>query len=496
MLYLKQSDAAWNFITEPDGIMTQCRKPLKDDMSIGRLLGGSSSNSYLLYTSGNRYDYDRWAEIVNDATWSWENVLPYLKKSQKLDDSTISNSSHGKFFGTNGNIRLTASRFDMRQKYFRAFKQRGNEIVLSVNGNNSLGYTDGLYTIGDGVRQSSAYSYLVPIKDHPNLHVLKNTFVKKIIFDAFKNAVGVEAYTYDKRYIMIKSRKEVIVSAGVVNSPKLLMLSGVGPRNHLYSHKIATISDLPVGKNFQDHLSTIMVFNMTKLVYPYRPWNPYKYPAAVLVGFVSLNESNPYPDYHTISFVTYPQYLMSYCTFTYALADSICNATIATNVNSEMMFSVINKQLYKSRGKILLQSNNFKDDPLIYTNYFAEKKDLEDTARIVEDFAKVLDTDQFKEIGAVFQDPKLSSCKNLEQGTTEYWKCYVKCMTTSQHHYSGTCAMGSVVDSRLRVYGVRKLRVADASVMPYPTAGGTLGPAVMIGEKVSDMIKEDNRNCY
>lgn len=205
MLYLKQSGAAWNYTTEADGITSQCRKPLEDDISIGRLLGGSSSNSYLLYTPGNQYDYDKWAEIVKDTTWNWENVLPYLKKSQKLDDSTISNSSHGKFFGTNGKIGLTASRFNISKKYFRAFKEMGNEIVESINGNNySLGYTDALYTIADGVRQSTAYSYLVPIKDNPNLHVLKNTFVKKIIFDAFKNADGVEAYTDDKRYISSK----------------------------------------------------------------------------------------------------------------------------------------------------------------------------------------------------------------------------------------------------------------------------------------------------
>ena len=493
MLYLKQSEAAWNYTTESDGITSQCRRPLKDDMSIGRLLGGSSSNSYQLYSPGNRYDYDKWAEIVNDTTWKWENVLPYLKKSQKLDDYTIGNSSHGKFFGTDGNIGLTASKFEMRKKYFIAFKEAGNEIVESVNGNNSLGYTDALFTISDGVRQSTAFSYLVPVKDNPNLHVLKNTFVKKVIFDAFKNAVGVEAYTYDKRYIIIKARKEVIVSAGIVNSPKLLMLSGVGPRDHLYSHKIATISDLPVGTNLQDHLATIVVFNMTKLVYPYRPWNPYKYPAAVLVGYVSLNKSNPYPDYYSVSFITYPKYLMNYCTFSYALSDSICNRMIATDVNTEMMFSIINKQMYKSRGKILLKSNDFMDDPLIYTNYFAEEEDIEDTARIIEDFVKVLDTEQFKEIGGVFQDPQLSSCEGLEQGTMEYWKCYIKCMTTSFHHYAGTCAMGSVVDARLKVYGVKRLRVADASVMPHPTAGGTLGPAIMIGEKVSDMIKEDSK---
>ncbi|KAF9817581.1 hypothetical protein SFRURICE_014720 [Spodoptera frugiperda] len=491
--YLKQSDSSWNYTTEPDGVSSQCHKQYKDDMSIGRVLGGSSSSSYLLYSVGNHYDYDNWAEIVNDSTWKWENVLPYLKKSQRLEEPSIINSPQGEFFGTEGNVGLTLSLTNKRDKYFTVFEEMGNQIQVAFSGNNSLGYSDGLFTISDGIRQSTAISYLAPIRNRPNLHVLKNTVVKKIIFDAFNNAVGVEAYTYDKRYIIVKSRKEVIVSAGIVNSPKLLMLSGVGPRSHLYSHKIATISDLPVGKNLQDHLAVTILFNMTNLIYPYRPYNPHKYPASVVTGYVSLNESSNYPDYQTINFVSQPSYLMSYCTFTYSQTDEICNSMIGTGVNSEMMFSIVNKQLYKSRGEILLKSRDFMEDPYIYTNYYTEEEDLDDYARIVEDFMKILDTEMFQKIGGTFQDPKLPECRNYTVGSRDYWKCYIRCMTTSEHHYSSTCAMGSVVDSRLRVYGVRRLRVADASVMPYPTAGGTLGAAIMIGEKVSDMIKEDNQ---
>uniref|UniRef100_A0A2A4K5W1 Glucose-methanol-choline oxidoreductase N-terminal domain-containing protein n=2 Tax=Heliothis virescens TaxID=7102 RepID=A0A2A4K5W1_HELVI len=494
LLYIKEADASWSYKTEDDGITKTCHKPMRDDMAIGKLLGGTSSVSYIQYTTGNRYDYDKWAQIVNDTTWNWNNVLPYLKKSQKLNDPVISNSSQGQFFGKDGKIELSVYRTDMRLKYFKAFSQVGNDIVTTISGNNSLGYTDAIFSIGDGIRQSTAFGYLVPIKDHPNLHVLKNTIVKRIIFDAFNNAVGVEAYTYDNRFIVIKARKEVILSAGIVNTPKLLMLSGIGPREHLCSHKIETISDLPVGKNLQDHLAVTMLFNMTKLVYPYRPWNPYDYPASVLFGYVSLNKSSNYPDYHTVNYASFPSYLISYCTFTYGYSDDICNNMIGTDVNTEMMFSSISKERYKSRGEILLRSSNFTDDPIIYTNNLVNEEDIEDYVRIIEDFIRIVDTKQFKEIGGVFQDPKLAGCKKYSFRSRDYWKCYVKCMATPLHQYSSTCAMGSVVDSRLRVYGVKRLRVADASVMPYPTAGGTLGPTIMIGEKVSDMIKEDDKD--
>ncbi|CAH1645766.1 unnamed protein product [Spodoptera littoralis] len=323
-------------------------------MSIGRVLGGSSSSSYLLYSVGNHYDYDNWAEIVNDSTWNWENVLPYIKKSQRLEESSIINSSQGQYFGTEGNIGLSLSLTNKRDKYFKVFEETGSQIQVAFSGNNSLGYSDALFTI---------------------------------------------------------------------------------------------------------------------------PWNPHKYPASVLMGYVSLNESSNYPDYQTINFVSLPTYLMSYCTFTYSQTDEICNNMIGTDVNSEMMFSIVNKQLYKSRGEILLKSRDFMEAPYIYTNYYTEEEDLDDHARIVEDFMKVLDTDAFQEIGGTFKDPKLPDCTNYTVGTRDYWKCYIRCMTTSEHHYSSTCAMGSVVDSRLRVYGVRRLRVADASVMPYPTAGVSLRKA-------------------
>ncbi|PZC71524.1 hypothetical protein B5X24_HaOG213191 [Helicoverpa armigera] len=492
LLYSKQPDATWGYKTEDDGISKKCYKPMRDDMAIGKLLGGTSSVSYIQYTTGNKYDYDKWAQIVNDTNWNWNNVVPYLKKSQKLNDPIINNSPQGQYFAKDGKIELSVYRLDTRLKYLKAFSQAGNDIVAAITGNTSLGYTEPIYTIGSGARQSTAYAYLVPIRNHPKLHVLKNTMVKRIIFDAFNNAVGVEAYTNDKRCIIVKARKEVILSAGVVNSPKILMLSGIGPKDHLYSHKIETISNLPVGKNFQDRLVVTMLFNMSKLVIPYRPWNPYEYPAAVLTGYVSLNKSS-YPDYHTVSYVSFPSYLITYCTFTYGFSDDICNNMIGADVNTEMMFSTIGKETYKSRGEILLKSDNFTEDPLIYTNYYGNEEDIEDFARILEHFIKIVDTKEFKEIGGTFQDPKLAGCKNYTFRSREYWKCYLRCMSTSLHHYSSTCAMGSVVDSRLRVYGVKRLRVADASIMPFPPAGGTMGPTIMIGEKAADMIKEDDK---
>lgn len=154
-----------------------------------------------------------------------------------------------------------------------------------------------------------------------------------------------------------------------------------------------------------------------------------------------------------------------------------------------MLAVTISKCVPDHRGYVSLKSLDVKDSPYIYTNTFSNENDLEDTVSYIEDFLRVLNSSYFESIGAELV--KLPQCGGLE--TREYWKCYVKCLSTTYYHYSGTCAMGQVVDSRLRVYGVKNLRVVDASNMPTITSGNINAPTIMIGEKASDMIKEDNK---
>ncbi|XP_075973732.1 ecdysone oxidase-like [Anticarsia gemmatalis] len=502
MLYLQSSAGSWNYTVTDPALSRESHKETKDDLALGRTLGGSSSSSYLTYTPGSKEDYNEWARMLNDTTWTWENVLPYLKKSQRLEDEDLAKTD-GEFFGQDGNIGLTVLRGTSSIKtepYFKAFSQAGIPKIASMNGNTTLGYSNAIFTISNNLRQSSAVSYLLPERNNPNLFVLKNTMVKKVIFDGYRRAIGVEAVTCDKRYIVIKARKEVILSAGVVNTPKILMLSGIGPRDHLCDLKIHTVADLPVGEGLQDKLGVTLVYNMTNKVIPYRPFNPYNFPAVVLLGHVAVDNSSETADYQSVNYINYPKLLINYCTFTYFYNDTICNNTISTSVNSQMMFTLINKQKFKSRGRILLRSRNYRYPPLIYTNYYSVEEDLEDHARLCQHYSEFEDTESFKTLGGKFKDPKLKACGKYNRKSITYWKCYVRAMMTSQHQYSSTCAMGKVVDPRLKVYGVKRLRVVDASVMPFSTTGGTLGSTFMIAEKAADMIKEDNEDedgyCY
>ncbi|XP_075973278.1 ecdysone oxidase-like [Anticarsia gemmatalis] len=491
LIYIKESEAAWNYTVEDDETYRQYHKDTIDDMALGRVLGGTSSAGYMIYNVGNRYDYDCWAKTLKDPSWNWKNVLLFFKKSQNLLDQDILEADKGEFYGKDGKIGLSLYRFETGEKVFKIFEEAGNLRVPSFNGNVTHGYADAMYTIANGLRQSTAYSYLTPMKNNPKLHILRNTFVERIVFDDNRNAVGVEVELCNGKHITIRSRVEIILSAGIVNSPKILMLSGIGPKEHLDEHNIETISDLPVGQNFHDHLSTVVIYNMTNLVTPYRPWDPHKYPASVIIGFASLNKTSGYPDYHTVNFINFPSYLMMYCAFTYGYSNEVCDQMIETDVNSIMMYSVISLQKPTSNGKILLRSGNYKDKPKVITG--KDNVNAELHARAVQHFVNIEKTNQFEALGGQFKDPEIKECNLFEKYSSDYWKCYVRYMRTTLHNYSGTCAMGKVVDSHLKVYGVNRLRVADASVMPSTPAGGTLGATIMIGEKAADMIKEDNR---
>lgn len=492
MIYLEKSFVDWNYTTEDDGYTQQCHQNHVTDLMLGKMLGGTSGLNYLLFSQGHYRDYDHWAKTVGDDSWSWSGVLPYFLKSSKLHDSSNLRKSRS-YYGNRGLLGLTQDKTDknLTATYLKAFEETGNEVVQDINGKKTVGYTTSVYTIANGKRQSTAYSYLRPIKDYSNLHVMKNTMAKKILFDDNNNAIGVEIVTEDGQTLKMNSHKEIIVSGGTVNSPKLLMLSGIGPKEHLENIGVEVISDLPVGKNFQDHIATIVIHNMTKLEGASKPKDPGEYPAFVISGYVNLDKTKDYPEYSTVNFVNYAKNLVQFCTLTYGLNDEICDAMFAFPNTNPMLFTVVTNLRPTSRGEVLLRSKDYNDPPIVRPGYYSKNEDLENEVKFIEDFVRVTNTTSFQYAGAELVDPKLSCCTKYEFGSTEYWRCYALCMMTTRRHYVGTNAMGSVVDSRLRVMGVNKLRVVDASVMPIITSGDTNTPTVMLAEKAADMIKRD-----
>ncbi|KOB75991.1 putative ecdysone oxidase [Operophtera brumata] len=490
--FLKKTKVDWNFTSEDDGYTERFHKNKVFELTMGKMLGGSSSLNFMAYTRGNYHDYDNWAAVTEDPSWSWEKVLPYFKKSENMLGRRILESKNGKFHGTEGYMNIKNPHSELVDEYLEAFQEVGNDIVVDINGDDCLGYTEASVNIAHGKRQSVALAFLSKAKNRPNLHVLKNALVTEVIINNQNKAIGVKVMLdTNKTIAVVHAVKEVIISAGAINSPKLLMLSGIGPKEHLIEKNISVIADLPVGKTLQDHVMAMMILKLRPLTEKEpTSLNPDNYPLPLLVGYVALNKTQEYPDYQTLNFVVRdPQALLQFCAFYYSFIDELCQELYEKGRDHEILFSFVNLLYPESRGKVLLRSKNPEDHPLIYTGYYSTPIDLDRHAAFLEHFLKVSDSDFFRKVEAELLVPKICGCSLSDN---EYFKCYALCMMSSGYHVSGSVPMGSVLDSRLRVHGVEKLRVVDASVMPKITGANTHAPTVMIAEKAADMIKEDH----
>nr|CBH09301.1 putative ecdysone oxidase [Heliconius melpomene] len=481
----------WNFTSQNDAYTLKCRKDGVLRMIQGKVLGGSSCSNYMFYNRGSPQDFDQWAKISGDDTWKWENVLPYFKKSERLQDQEILRSPDGVFHGTEGYVKVSREVSNDTDGYLRSFKELGYPVIADINGDKFQGYTQTMYTVGDNYRQSAAYCFFPPAQNRPNLHLLKNSLVTKITFNKSKRVNGVQIVIDNKKEVNVRVRKEVILSAGTINSPKLLMLSGIGPKEHLKSLNIKILNNLPVGKNFQDHVVVPTLIQMEKTNIPIKPRNPNIYPFITVTGFVALNESQKFSDYEVQIYILPhdSDIPLQYFAYDFKYKRDISEIFREKRESRNVSLGLLMNLHPKSRGEVLLRSGDYKDPPLIYTGAFSEQDDIDNSVAYVKDYLRVLNTEYFKSVNATLVDLTNGRCGRFDLDSTDYWRCYSLCMMNTAFDFIGTCALGTVVDSKLRVKGVRGLRVADASVIPLGLSGNVHAPAMMIGEKVSDMIK-------
>ncbi|WP_431610350.1 GMC family oxidoreductase [Chryseobacterium sp. 'Rf worker isolate 10'] len=424
----------------------------------GKTLGGSSSINGLIYIRGHQQDYDHWA-YNGCVGWDWNSVLPYFKKSETHEEGE--DEVHG------GEGPLFVSRI-----------KRPNAISISaIEACKELGYplTDdfnkeiwgaGLnhLTAGeDGKRCSTAKAFLDPVKSRTNLHIHINALAQKLIFEG-NECIGVQ-YLKDGELVEVEAEKEVIVSCGTIESAKLLMLSGIGDKEELESLGISVVKDLKgVGKNLQDHLLTSVIFKAKKEI---------PAPEANLLEaqlFWKSKEEMVFPDLQPL-FMGLPYYSPGFTGPENAF--TFCAGFIRP----------------ASKGYIKLTSSDPSVSPEINPMYLSEESDLEALYTCVEICREMGRTEAMKE----WNDGEIYPG---EGKTKEEVIDYIKKSCSTYHHMTGTCKMGtdshSVVDPRLKVYGIKGLRVADASIMPDVVSGNTNAPTIMIGEKAADMIKEDH----
>lgn len=464
------------------------------ELSQGQMLGGTGALNYMVFSRGNPKNFEEWYWITKDPNWKWKNVLPYFIKSEAIYDSAIMNSSHKYFFGSKGYIGVTRDKKPYTTEYLKGFQQVGKDLIDDIDGNR-IGYSRGLVTVYDEMRQDAGSQYLQRITDSPYLAVAKGTLATRIIFDEHRNAVAVEVITDKDEKIVINARQEIIISAGAIKSPQLLMLSGLGPRRDLEKLNISCICDIPVGKNLQDHIAAFIPHKTNKKIRRRNRVGPGEFPTGLFVGYGALNESQAhakYPDYQAIGLIMdNMQFMLQFCASTFNFPNAICNKLYHEANGNQVLITLLSNLYAHSRGQVQLRSANPKDPPKVYTGSFSYDRDLNDFIHYICHYLEVEDSEAFKSLGARMVDLTAPRCNSFEKGSREYWRCYALCMMVSLGHYSGTCAMGSVVDSRLRVRGVNRLRVADASIMPSHVTGNIVSAVVMIGEKAADIIKED-----
>lgn len=479
----------------------------------GKVLGGSSTINAMLYVRGHRRDYDNWASSGN-VGWSYEDVLPYFKKSVDMQ-AVFKGKDVSKLHSVGG--LLTIEHFvdadPLKPAVIDAWKELGYRHL--EDGETTIGVTKSFATLRQGTRCSTAKAFLSPIKGKNNIHVAKFSHVTKILIDPdTKTAYGVQ-FKNGNDLKTVKTSKEIIISAGSINSPQLLMLSGIGPRGHLEEMGIEPIiSDLPVGRNLQDHFIHFgLAFSVHKskpqpvppqiiLDATYAIFTGKKGPFSAIgitdvLAFVSTENDPDYPDieFHHVHLPFNDSYLIPELIKSIGFSPTTGKNYLELGSKSDVIILVPTLLRPKSKGTILLNSSDPFDKPRIFTHYLSDNEDIEKMLKATEYANKLAGTNVMKSLEAKLEKLKFDNC-NAEFGSKKYWECALRNVGSAIFHPVGTCKMGAddpeaVVDPELRVKGVKGLRVADASIMPTIISGNTNAAVIMIGEKVSDLLKEN-----
>lgn len=510
---MQRSPYDWSYHTEKS---SKACKALKNGCywPRGKALGGTQALNSLIYLRGNDRDYNHWEKLGNP-TWGWNDVLPYFKKSENQLVLHFAEDKESHSEGGEMKLNYLLSAEDVKDIFLGAAREKGMDYIEDMNSMNGkrIGYSYVQANVHEGNRQTTFKEFINPNSKRPNLDIIKHAHVKKIEIDDEGTVTGVQ-FTYNNtNEFTVKTKKEVILSAGAIGTPQLLMLSGIGPGKHLKTLDIPLVKNLPVGRNLQDHVAVPLFFLLQKSsaqspakddimddIFSYamhRNGVLGATGAGDMIGMIDTANQG-YPDIQLFHHVFRKNAIDIQFYLTVMGYEEIIGRVILDS-NREQHIGIVYVVLLnpKSRGKLKLRSNNPTDKPKIYPNYLNHTDDIDTLVRGLKYQADFVNTEQFKSNdGALLQLPLLD-CRDLEYQSDEYWKCYVTYMSTSMYDPTSTAKMGpesdksSVVDSRLNVKGIKGLRVVDASVMPKVVSANINPAVIMIAEKGADFVKED-----
>ncbi|XP_054161074.1 L-sorbose 1-dehydrogenase-like [Oppia nitens] len=508
----------WRYRTVPQIHFTN--SPM--DANLGKAIGGSSTINGMLYNRGNRRDFDNWRDQYGARGWSYDELLPYFIKSENNTDGKLV-SENREFHGTSGPIAISTDPdpHPMLLLHNKVLNDLGIP-TLDVNGDRQLGTTLSQSFLADGLRSSTANAYIDPNPHEDNMHIITSALVTKILFDDKSHpirAIGVQ-FEHKEASHTVYAKKEVILCAGAVRSPQLLMLSGIGPADHLEKFHIPVLQDLPVGDNLQDHpavtIHTLIkdaannglanrpaLLNTQELYELFvKRGGPLAYATDTLSYFSSTNNSDP--QWPNIFYYTKVQYIQNLNVISSEHPTSQLEWQEYYRPYLNQYLFQIGPHLYRCRsyGSIRLQSTDPKVQPLIDPNFLAHPQDREDFIEVIR-FALWM-VEESKLAQYLTQLAPVLGCRYCKD--RPQWKCdsYIQCLMVKTgktgYHLTGGNRMGdprrkdTVLDPDLRVKHVQGLRVCDASVMPEIINANTYAISVAIGEKCADLLKQQQHN--
>ena len=468
----------WKYYSEPEPYLNKRRIFCPR----GKMLGGCSSHNGMVFVRGNPLDFERWASY-GLPKWDYKHVLPYFKKLETWS------GGENLYRGGNGPLKVNRSKIDdsfpLFKSVIRAAAEAGYETFEDSNGYKQDGFGTFDVTIDEGVRQGVVRSYLDEVKNYDNVLIKHNTDVSRILFKNNK-AIGVEIKNNNTAQIFY-SNKEIILSAGSINSPKILQLSGIGEATKLKDHGIEVINNLPgVGKNLQDHLEvyiqhkskrkeTLFDLSTNFLTQAIEGLKWFILKKGMLCfshlevgGFVKTSEKYDYPN---IQLHFFPSLVINHG---------------LTNPSFDGFQFHASPNRPKSRGFVEIESNNYLDSPKIQFNYLENEEDLQQMRDSVKIANHIFSQDSMKEYLGEQIRPG-NNCNSDEELDN-----IIRDTADTAYHPSCTNKMGvdkmSVVNENTKVYGVDKLRVIDSSIMPDILSGNLNASTIMIAEKAADMI--------
>ncbi|KAG5683412.1 hypothetical protein PVAND_012695 [Polypedilum vanderplanki] len=505
------------------------------DCMCGNQIGGSTGVNAMMYVCGTDKNYNNWAALTYDRSWSYENILPLIKKNQNNQDPKLTSGQCADYHGTDGPLVVTSSDFDVNEDSLwpilkAAVEEKGSRQLDDINcGPPYTGLVNVQSTVNAGERESAARAFLVPIRNNSNFYFMKESFVNKVYFKKENRNLlvkGVSVLTKQPscKKIILQAKREVILSAGAYGSPQILLRSGIGRERDLRTCNIYQYKDLPVGRYLSDHFLSVHYYlmpgNLTSTIQGAQAYFGNEGGAFIFnhtgyfttAGFnhnwfINTKDRNSdYPDMQIV-FGVLDQNLLDIDVFfkeKLGFKDEFADQLIAANLNYSLI-QIANVLLQpKSRGNVKLRDcNNPFAPPIINANYLDDKRDYDTVLRSINIINDFMNSNAVKSAGIRQVDLKIPECDIYKRNSENYNRCYIKYFSQNLWHPTGTCRMGyssdeNVVDSKLRVFGVRKtsrtpmLRVADASVMPLITSGNTQCPVYAIGEKAAATIIDDN----